>query len=66
MTRATMKAKAPHPSGITGFNPGIATSSEGGGGSVVVPCVTVKTKLRTTNSPAKSIVLTHTHVATSP
>ena len=61
-----MKAKAPQPSGITGFNPGIATSSEGGGGSVVVPWVTVSTKLSTTRSPASSMVLTHTQVATSP
>ncbi len=66
MTKATMKAKAPHPKGITGFRPGMATSSDGGGGSVVVPCVIVSTKLRITRRPASSMVLTQTHVATSP
>ena len=61
-----MNARAPHPSGITGFRPGIATSSLALGGGVCGGAIKAVMKAIIINSPTSSIDITQTHNDTSP
>ena len=61
-----MKAKAPHPSGMTGLSPGTATSSLAEGGAAVGGERTEVMKARRTRSPTINIETEHTHSETSP
>ena len=66
ITKATMNAKAPHPSGITGFNPGIATSSLALGGGVCGGENSAVMNAITISSPTSSIEKTQTQRDISP
>ncbi len=61
-----MKAKAPQPKGITGFNPGTATISLAEGGEAVGGEISDVTKARITTKATTSIETEHTHNETSP
>jgi len=66
MTNDTTKAITPHPSGITGLIPGIATSSLAVGGGAVEGYKIVEMKASGTKRPTTNIAIEHTQRDSSP
>ena len=66
MTRAMMNAIAPHPNGIIGLSPGMATSSLAVGGAAVGGLSTEVMNAKSMPMATKNIENRQTHSATSP
>lgn len=66
MTKQNTNATTPQPNGIIGFKPGIATNSEGEGGSAKFGDNNAATNVNNSSNATISIAAQQTHNETSP